>query len=155
MSGHLRDATNESPTSSSSSKRRPPKIVAPAWLSKSGKVYFARIVRDIEEHTPDLIGRLDTASLALLAEVYSVAQAAARAMRGPGNEPAILETDHAHGSQNRKTPAWQVFAQAMARFETLAREFGLTPAARARLELEPGGLSLPDDQDDELDIALG
>lgn len=145
MSGpKLRDVTNESAPAPRARRRR---IDPPAWLSKSGKAAFRRLLLDIERSTPEAIGAVDVPALALTAEVYAVAQAAAKAMRGPGNEPQVLDVDAAHGGGNRKTPAWQVLNQATTRYQGLAREYGLTLAARTRLEL---GTAAPlDDEDDE------
>lgn len=134
-------------------RRRAAKFDPPAWLSKTGKAAFRRIVLDIERDRPDSLERGDVPALALLAEVYSVAQAAAKAMRGAGNEPAILDVDEAHGGGTKKSPAWMVLNQASSRYEALAKEFGLTLAARQRLELPAGGF-IPDEDQDELDDAL-
>lgn len=144
----LRDATNDPPAPPAPRARRRPRWDPPAWLSKTGKAAFRRIVLDLE---PDLLTRSDVPELALLAEAYAVAQHAAKAMRGPGNEPVILEVDAVHGGHLRKSPAWQVFNQATARFDALARNFGLSPAARIRLEL-PAGAPLGDEQDDDEDL---
>lgn len=144
----LRDVTNEPAPPARAPRRRRARWDPPAWLSKTGKAAFRRIVLDLE---PDLVSRSDIPELALMAEAYAVAQHAARAMRGPGNEPVILEVDAVHGGHQRKSPAWQVFNQATARFDALARNFGLSPAARIRLEL-PAGAPLGDEQDDDEDL---
>lgn len=152
----LRDVTNETPTPRARARRKP-RFEAPAWLSRSGKVAFRRIVLDLELASPGSLERVDVPALAMLSEAYSVVQAAAKAMRGPGNEPAILEVDGVHGGHHRKTPAWQVFSQATARFEALGKEYGVTLGSRLRLELVDAGAGAPplhDDQDD-LDRALG
>jgi len=153
MSGpRLRDATNDPPKPSA--KSRGPRYTPPGWLSAPAKAAFRRILLDLSRERPDVIERTDIPALALMAESYAVAQAAAKAMRAPGNVPAVLEVDAVHGGHNRKTPAWQVYNQAAGRYLTLAREFGLTLAARTRLELPGIGAPLEDDQDEDLEDAL-
>lgn len=148
MSARLRDATNDPPKPARARARRL-RWSPPAWLSAPAKTSFRRLLLDIERERPGALEASDVPAIALMAEAYAIAQAAAKAMRGPGNAPAILDIDAVHGGHQRKTPAWQVHNQASARYVALAREFGLTLASRTRLELPGVGVPIPDDQDDE------
>ena len=150
---HLRDATHDSPPLVVR-RAKGPLWDSPAWLSAPGKAAFRQLLLDIERATPEVLDRIDVPALALLAEHYAIAQAAAKAMRDTGNVPEVLELDKVHGDQHRKTPAWQVFAQATKTYTALAREYGLTLASRTRLELPSAGLPVDDDEDDALDEAL-
>lgn len=148
----LRDATNDPPAARARARRA--RFAAPDWLSAPGKAAFRRLVLDLDATFPDAAGRVDIQTLALMAELLAIAQEAARSMRATGNRPLILEPDLAHANTRRKTPAWQIFREAVAGYLSIAREYGLTFAARQRLELDvPAGADLEDDEDD-LELAL-
>jgi P27 family predicted phage terminase small subunit len=131
------------------------KLNPPAWLSASGKRAFTRIVAELTDAWPDSVAPMDIPALALLAETYAVAQAAATSMRtDKGNEPQPLEIDHAHGGQRRKSPAWQMFREATNAYLNAARDYGLTLAARLRLELDVAATITPPAEGDDEDDAI-
>jgi P27 family predicted phage terminase small subunit len=72
--------------------------------------------------------------LGQLATALWIADQAAQRMASDG----LLMTDQAHGDgrEMRKHPAFTIWRNAVAVADTLAKQFGLTPAARARLGLE-------------------
>lgn len=144
----LRDATNERPPPARRARFKPP-----AWLSVDAKRFFTELVLDLDEAAPGTIGRIDVAALALAAEHYATAQAAASAMRKRGNRVEVLEVDTAHGGQLRKRPAWQVFREATSAYLMVAREFGLTLKARESMELDAGA-PLGDEDEGDLEDAL-
>lgn len=139
---------------SSSSSARPTvgegRLKAPDWLTPTGRASFRRIVATYEADAPGWLTTVDVDLLALAVEHLAVAKAASRAMRGSGGHYVVVGVDEAHGNRQRKTPAHQVFREATAAYVALARELGLTPRARAELEVGLGGGEEPADDDDDL-----
>lgn len=139
------------PARSTSSAER---IKAPAWLSTSARASFRRIVTHYERDAPGWLTTVDVDLLGLAMEHLAVAMAASKAMRtGRGGAYVILGVDEAHRDRQRKTPAHQVFREATASYVALARELGLTPKARAELEVGLAGIGTgDDDEDDDADL---
>jgi P27 family predicted phage terminase small subunit len=141
--------------SSSSSRSAPAegRLKAPDWMSSSGRAVFRSIARHFEASAPGWLLTVDVELLALACEHLAVAKAASRAMRGPGGRYVVVGADAAHGGRERKHPAHQVFREATAAYVALARELGLTPKARAELEVGLG--DAPDGADgDDADDGL-
>lgn len=126
----------------------------PDWLSVDAKRAFRRLVIDIDAAWPGTLARLDVMALAVLAEHYSVLQAAACEMRAAGNKPELTPADPNQGGRTRKNPAWQIFREASSAFLALSKEYGLTLSARLRMELDAGA-PLADEGDDDLDEVVG
>lgn len=139
------------PSSRSSSSER---LAPPDWLTSSGKAAFRRIVRHYEADAPGWLTAVDVELLGLCVEHLAVAKAASKAMR-KGGTYAVVGIDEAHGNRQRKTPAHQVFREATSAYVALARELGLTPKARAELEVGLAGLSPADDDDADDDVLDG
>lgn len=140
------------PPAPSRAARTRAKFPAPAWLSADGKTAFRSLLVELEAAWPDTISRLDIPALAIVAEHYAVAQAAAKAMRGKGNNPVAVEDDTAH-SGKRRPPSFLVYKEATNAFLQGAKAFGLTLESRMRLELDAPA-PLADEDDDDLDDAL-
>lgn len=121
----------------------------PDWLSPEAKKAFRRLVIDIDAAWPGTLARMDVMGLAAAAESYAVIVRSAKAM----SESDLVEDDPAHKGRVRKTPAWELFAQASRLFTTWAREYGLTLSSRLRMELDAGA-PLGDEDDEDLDAVL-
>ena len=120
----------------------------PDWLSAPAKSIWRRLVPRLAEAYPDTLSTIDVPALALMVEHYAIASYAARAMRAKGNVPMATDVDEAHRDRLRKAPASQVMRDHGRAFLELAREFGLTPRARAKLgDVTPP--VVPDDGDDD------
>lgn len=139
------------PSARSSSSER---LAPPDWLTASGKAAFRRIVRHYEADAPGWLTAVDVDLLGLCVEHLAVAKAASKAMR-KGGTYAVVGVDEAHGNRQRKTPAHQVFREATSAYVALARELGLTPKARAELEVGLAGIGPEGDTDADDDVLDG
>lgn len=154
MSGRPAEVTPirpETPTEAPPRARRTrsaPLGPAPAWLSAPGKLLWRSLVPAIDEAFPELLGPLDKPSVALMVEHLAIAQAAAGEMRGPGNIPTTAVKDENHGG-TKKAPSSQVMRDHGRAFLDLARDYGLTLGARARIDLERLVPVVPDSDDDD------
>lgn len=111
---------------------RPSDLVAPkppAWLSKRARVEWRRLAPIAFN-----LGSLKFAhfrAFGLLCETLAQAEEARRTIERDGMTVAA-------GSGGRKAhPALRVLATAQAQAARLMSEFGLTPAARSRVKLDP------------------
>jgi phage terminase small subunit len=118
-------------------------------LSAEGKRAFRQLVIDIDAAWPGTLARMDVMGLSAAAEAYAVIVRAAKTMR----DTELVEDDPAHKGRVRKTPAWELFAQASRLFTAWAREYGLTLSSRLRLELDAGA-PLADEDEEDLDAVL-
>lgn len=121
----------------------------PAWLSSDAKRAWRSLAPALEAELGSSISPLDAPMLALMLEHYSVAVAAAREMRdGPrGRKPTVLTSDQ-RGAFH-KHPAAQVLRDHANAFRNIAREFAMTPRARALFNFDAGPPPLPDDDGDD------
>lgn len=117
--------------------KAPPGIpVPPTWLDQEGRAEWDRVAKGLDNM--GILGTIDRAVLALYCETWSVWNRARRDLRaassgrqGAGTEVLV------DGDKGRtvKSPAWQVYRDAATTLRELARELGLTPATRLRMEL--------------------
>ena len=130
---------------------RPDLRAAPRWLSRPAKDAWRQIVPLIAEAYPDEISVLDLPALALLCEHYAITMRAAEEMRARGNVPRITEPSEAKngGPLVRKVPQSQVMRDHGKAFIELAREFGMTPRARAQMGRMAGPPVVPDTGEDD------
>lgn len=105
-----------------------------------------------KKHAPEVsrLGMLtvsDVPTFALLCEAWAFVQVSKAGMRSTGKANVrVSTTDRAHGNEQRKSPLWQVYREAVQQYLAIAREFGFSPAARVGLPApEPDG-----DEDDDL-----
>ncbi len=106
------------------------KLHAPAGLTEGAKPHFRNLAKRAAEHG---LTQADVPMLAQLATALWLADEAAAKLMGEG----ILTRDQAHGdgTEMRKHPAFTIWRAAVATADALAKQFGLTPASRARLGL--------------------
>lgn len=120
-----------------------PKPVAPdppAWLDREARALWKEIGPELERL--GLLTAVDGPAFAMLLTHYVLAVKAARRIKKDG----ILSVDEQ--GVTRKHPASQIVRDHSAAFRQYVAEFGLSPAARARL-------SLPDEKDDGDDFFGG
>ena len=113
---------------------KPPSVApdAPRGMSKAARVEWDRIVPLLERL--GLLSQLDRAALASYCEAWSDF---IRATRKVEREGLTIVTSNGNVIQN---PALGVKNQAREAIRKLASEFGLSPAARAGLEVTPPAL---------------
>lgn len=107
------------------------RLYPPAWLPSAARQTFHALARQLQGHA---LTKADTMALALMAEwVWVNGQAVKQLM-----EKGVLERDQAHGdgTEMRKNPAVSVSRAATMVLMDIAKQFGMTPSARARLGLE-------------------
>ena len=108
-------------------------VRAPAGLGKRAGAIFRRYA----DALGDRLEPEDAAMLAqlALAELLAI-ENAKLLLAGPVDGVTLLETDEAHNNESRKSPAFTQWRQSVETALKLAKEFGMTPAARRRLNLE-------------------
>jgi P27 family predicted phage terminase small subunit len=108
------------------------RVYPPAWLPKPAKHTFNALARQLDDHA---LTKADTLALALMAQWVWVNGEAVKELLKDG----VLEEDQAHGdgTEKRKSPAIMVARAATTVLMDIAKQFGMTPSARARLGIEP------------------
>ena len=108
-----------------------PKLHAPKTMPEQVVPYFRMLAGRAAEHG---LTQADGPMLAQLAAALWLADAATAQLAKEG----LTTTDVAHGnvSEPRKHPAVSIWRAAVGTADALAKQFGLTPASRARLGLE-------------------
>lgn len=91
-----------------------------------------------DEHANELerlgvLTGVDGAAFRLMAEHYAIAVQAVQGLRNDAEEGGGLTIDGRDGK--KKNPLAQVFKDNSMAFKSFAAEFGMTPSARARLQL--------------------
>lgn len=121
------------------------KLHTPKELVEGARPYFRSLAGRAAEHG---LTQADVPMLAQLATALWLADTAAAKLLDEG----ILTTDQAHGdgTEQRKHPAFTIWRNAVSVADMLAKQFGLTPASRARLGLEEG-----DDEESLADVLFG
>lgn len=121
------------------------KLHTPKELVEGARPYFRSLAGRAAEHG---LTQADVPVLAQLATALWVADQAAQLMM----EEGILTTDQAHGdgTEKRKHPAYTIWKNSAALAASLAQQFGLTPASRARL-----GLAEDDGEESLADVLWG
>jgi len=98
-------------------------------LSAEGQRLWRRLAPELAEL--GLMTEVDGPAFEMLCVHYSVAVQAARQLREEGL--TVMGT-----TGERKHPCAQILREASTAFRMYAEQFGLTPAARARLRVDPG-----------------
>lgn len=80
-----------------------------------------------------MLTQLDRPTFEMLAEAYAAVHMAKQALRGRAKNIVVTMTDRAHGREQRKHPAWQIYRDAVTQYLSLAREFGFSPSSRVNL----------------------
>lgn len=113
----------------------------PSWLDKIGKAYWNRIAPVLRD--AGLFGESDTETLGMLCQAYSDYRECIERIRKEGK---TVPTENGSVKPNPLVAMMKVFADLHTR---LSGEFGLTPAARSKMTLEPI------DDEDPLDQFIG
>ncbi|WP_236595990.1 phage terminase small subunit P27 family [Paenibacillus sp. EPM92] len=119
-------------------------ILRPTWLDAVGKKMWESIMEELA--AVDLITNVDVYALALACDAYSKYVKASKDIKKEG---LVVEHKNAIGAVNKVPNPNVAIAQKYAtQFKSFCSEFGLSPAARARLAKPK------DDEDDEDDDDL-
>jgi phage terminase small subunit len=113
-----------------------PIVKAPKGLGPKAVYIFYRFAQVLG----DRIQPEDASMLAQLAIAELMAIENAKLLLDASNGPIqtrLLETDEAHDNESRKSPAFTQWRQSVETALKLAKEFGMTPASRARLQMGP------------------
>lgn len=107
------------------------KLHTPKELPEGAQAYFRGLARRAAEHG---LTQADVPMLAQLANALWLADLAVQRIAADG----VLMADQAHGdgTELRKHPAFTIWRNAVVTADTIAKQFGLTPASRARLGLD-------------------
>ena len=106
------------------------KLHAPKTMPEEVVPYFRMLAGRAAEHG---LTQADGPMLAQLAAALWLADSAAAQLARDG----LTTTDEAHGGlEPRKHPAVSIWRAAVGTADALAKQFGLTPASRARLGLD-------------------
>lgn len=110
------------------------KLHTPKEMPEGAKPYFRFMAQRASDHG---LTQADVPMLAQLANALWLADRAVMLMA----EDGILMTDQAHGdgTEKRKHPAFTIWRNAVSTADTIAKQFGMTPASRARLGLDESG----------------
>lgn len=99
----------------------------PTWLDREARAEWRRVVPELDKL--GILARLDRASLATYCDAWS---------RWVQARHLIAENGLVVDNPERgpvKNPAWQVYRDAAATVQALAKELGTTPAVRLRMTL--------------------
>jgi P27 family predicted phage terminase small subunit len=114
---------------------------SPPWLSREAKAEWRRIVPELERLS--LLSTLDRAVLADWCSTWGHWVEVSRLLdTSAATAPDPTHPDRPSGGL-RRHPLWSVYVSLSSQLSSLAKELGLSPAARARMtvpEIEP-----PDD----------
>jgi P27 family predicted phage terminase small subunit len=100
-------------------------------MVQEAQPYFRMLAQRAAEHG---LTQADVPMLAQLATALWMADAAAAQIVAEGL--TTTDTAHGDGTEPRKHPAVSIWRAAVGTADALAKQFGLTPASRARLGLE-------------------
>jgi P27 family predicted phage terminase small subunit len=129
----------------SNSSKQPPKPKAkrpsaPKWLPPEARKLWRKIVPELE--AMGLLKETDGAGLAALTTHYAILAMAVKGMKGADGKFQITVADPEHPSSDgqpaqRKNPLLSVIANHSEKLKAWTSEFAATPAARARLNIQP------------------
>ena len=102
----------------------------PTWLHREAKREWRRITPELV--TLGLVSQIDRAALAAYCEAYAEWWEASRTIKAEGRY--VTFTTKAGGDYTQLHPAVGVKNNAIDRMRRFACEFGMTPAARSRVE---------------------
>lgn len=120
-------------------------IKPPAGLTTDARAFWEKYAPEVSRL--GMLTIIDRPTFEMLAEAYAVVHQAKAALRkrGAGNV-TLTTTDRAHGREQRKHPAWQIYRDGVTQYLTLAREFGFSPSSRVGLP------AVGDDDNEDDDI---
>ena len=104
-------------------------IKPPAILGRHGKKYWRDVAPILIEYKLLTVG--DLGAFTNLCVAWEMAMEALQTIKDEG----LFRQDE--NNVTRKHPAHQIWRDSLSQYMKLAREFGLTPAAREALQLEP------------------
>lgn len=110
------------------------KLHTPKELVDGARPYFRMLAQRAAEHG---LTQADAPMLGQLATALWLADAAAAQLATEGL--TTTDASHGDGTEPRKHPAVSIWRAAVGTADALAKQFGLTPASRARLGLEEEG----------------
>ncbi|WP_426453833.1 phage terminase small subunit P27 family [Paenibacillus sp. S-38] len=114
----------------------------PAWLCDTAKKEFRRIAKELKEI--DLLTNVDVNALALYCDAYADYIEITRIIK---NDGFMVEHTNKSGVTNEVAhPLLAKKKQMHEQMRSLAVEFGLTPASRAKIAMPPRGQ--PDEEDE-------
>ena len=116
-------------------KPEPVRPSCPTWLAKEAKREWRRIAAELE--SLGLLTRVDRAALAAYCQCYArwvEAEAELVPFSGDGRMQLTTTTDKGNVIQH---PAVGIANKAMAEMRAFLTEFGMTPAARTRINAKP------------------
>lgn len=108
----------------------------PTWLDREGKAEWRRVVPELNKL--GILGKVDRAVLATYCDTWSKFTEARRLLKDG------LVVTYRSDRGPTKNPAWQIYRDAATLLYSLAKDLGLAPAARLRMQL-PGGKGPEDD----------
>lgn len=122
-----------------------PKLTAtaPDWLDDTATSEWTRIVPLLKQNTP--ISELDTSLIASHCALYSTVVRMTKAINKYGE---VIETDTGHRKQS---PYFMARDKAIKEMKSVDTQLGLTPQARARLEIHK---AITDEPQDEFEAML-
>lgn len=118
------------------------KVRCPSWLDREGKKIWRAIAKELKDI--DLITNVDIYALALACDAYSKYMAATKAIDEEGL--TIEYTNAANNTNTIANPNIAIAQKYAQQWKSYCSEFGLSPAARARLALHQ---TVEDDKDDD------
>ncbi len=102
-------------------------LVCPSHLSETAQAHFWEIADELD--AMGIAYRADSGTLAIMAEAYAFKKEAADNLNNYG----VLIKGRSAG-EPVKNPSWQQWREAAATYMAAAKEFGLTPSSRTRIE---------------------
>ena len=120
--------------------KAPPGIPpAPTYLRREASAEWQRVVRGLD--AMGILATIDRAVLTAYVETWAVWKEARDDLAKRGH---LVEGDRG----KVKNPSWQIYREATTVLANLARELGLTPGARLRMELPTPAATGATDADD-------
>lgn len=111
--------------------------VCPSWLSKLAKIEWKRIAPELERL--GLLTMVDQTALASYCQAHAELIEATKRLDKDGriiDIPVYNKTGEEVGSIQKQHPAVKLQRDAFTRVKQFLAEFGLTPASRARLQVD-------------------
>ena len=142
--GHISKLEREQRKAAEKALTKYPKLTAtaPDWLDETATVEWTRVVPLLKQNTP--ISDLDTSLIASHCALYSTVVRMTKAINKYGE---VIETDTGHKKQS---PYFMARDKAIKEMKSVDTQLGLTPQARARLEIHKAITEEPQDEFEEM-----
>ena len=127
----------------------------PSWLSREAKAEWRRIVPELD--AAELLAVVDRAALAAYCQAWAELQINTATIEKDGRiveEPIQSAGGEVIGQRLKPHPAVRLQRDAFARVRSFLIEFGLSPAARSRVNITGGKGSTPGQPGDRLGAIL-